>query len=202
MNAEVFWNVIGEYNQSTLWIQIIIIVCLLIGIILSYRTKYSYLAKLTLGITNFYIGIVFFAIFGTQPIQRFFALPLFLLAGALFIYEAYKNKNDKLTKPGVMQIILFVMYLLYPFVSIGLGNEFPKMVTHVMPCPIISLSIATYAGYSKKNKVLLTVLTIWGLTGVKSIIFSAYEDIILLICGIYGVYLLIKEVRSYQFKGL
>ncbi len=59
--------------------------------------------------------------------------------------------------------------------------HFPQMVTHIMPCPVVSLSIAVYAGYNKKNKLLLAMLTVWGLTGIKSVIFSAYEDIILLI---------------------
>ena len=69
------------------------------------------------------------------------------------------------------------------------------MVTHIMPCPIVSLSIVVYAGYKRKNKLLLSLLMIWGLTGVKSIVFSAYEDIILLMCGIYAVYLLVKEIQ-------
>ena len=54
-----------------------------------------------------------------------------------------------------------------------------------MPCPVISLSIVVYAGYKRTNKVLLALLTIWGLTGIKSIIFNAYEDTILLIGGLY-----------------
>ena len=59
------------------------------------------------------------------------------------------------------------------------------MVTYIMPCPVISLSIAVYMGYTRKNRVLLALLTIWGLTGIKSIIFNAYEDTILLIGGLY-----------------
>ena len=73
------------------------------------------------------------------------------------------------------------------------------MATYIMPCPIISLSIVVYAGYRKKNKLLLTLLTSWGLTGVKSMMFNAYEDLILLICGIYGIVLIINEFR--QQKG-
>ena len=42
---------------------------------------------------------------------------------------------------------------------------------------------------------LLALLTVWGLTGIKSVIFSAYEDLILLACGLYGVMLLVHEVR-------
>lgn len=69
------------------------------------------------------------------------------------------------------------------------------MVTYIMPCPVISLSIAVYSGYKRKNKLLLVLLTIWGLTGIKSIIFSAYEDIILLICGLYGILLIVNEIK-------
>ena len=32
----------------------------------------------------------------------------------------------------------------------------------------------------------LALLTLWGLTGIKSIFFHAYEDTILLLCGLYG----------------
>lgn len=69
------------------------------------------------------------------------------------------------------------------------------MVTYIMPCPAISLSIAVYSGYKRKNKAMLVLLAIWGLTGIKSIIFNAYEDIILLICGLYATVLLVREVR-------
>lgn len=45
-------------------------------------------------------------------------------------------------------------------------------------------------------KLLLVLLTIWGLTGIKSIIFSAYEDMMLLVCGLYGVRLLANELQK------
>ena len=79
------------------------------------------------------------------------------------------------------------------------GQFFPTNDNIIMTCPVISLSIAVYAGYRRKNKVLLALLTIWGLTGIKSIIFNVYEDIILLIGGLYGATLLIREIR--QFKA-
>jgi len=80
-----------------------------------------------------------------------------------------------------------------------LGNHFPQMVTYIMPCPIVSLSIVVYAGYKRKNKLLLALLSIWGLTGIKSVFFNAYEDIILFACGLYGVTLFVNEIR--QSKG-
>lgn len=196
MDAQAFWNVIGRYNQDTVIVQSVLLILLVLFMVLTYIGKIKSGAKIILGIANLYIGIVFFACYGTEPIQKFFALPLYISCGVLFLYEAWHTKGDRLEKCNWFQIVLLVLYGLYPFVSLLLGNEFPQMVTYIMPCPIVSLSIAVYAGYSRKNLLLLTLLTIWGLTGVKSVIFSAYEDIILLICGLYGVYLLVKEFKS------
>lgn len=196
MNEQAFWNVIGDYNEQTKIIQIGFLIFVILSIVLSYTRKVNWAAKFVLGIVNLFIGIVFFAWYGTEPIQKFFALPLYLLCGILFLYESWHNKNDLLEKPTPFQSLLIVLYLLYPLISVVLGNSFPKMVTYIMPCPIVSLSISVYAGYKRKNKVLLILLTVWGLTGIKSIIFNAYEDIILLLCGFYGIILLANEMKQ------
>lgn len=147
MDVQTFWNVIGQYNQNTIIIQVMLLILTVIALSLSYTNKVACLAKLMLGIANLFIGIMFFGYYGTQPIQKYFAFPLYLICGFLFLYECLHNKNDILERPNLFQIIL------------------------------------------------LLLLTIWGLTGIKSVIFAAYEDIILLICGIYGLYLLAKEFR-------
>lgn len=196
MNAQDFWNVIADYNQHTKIIQICLFIFVVSGISLSYLQKVKWLAKFVLGITDLFIGFVFFAYYGTEPIQKFFALPLYLICGVLFLYESWHNREDRLQKPDLLQIMLLLLYLLYPLISIMVGGSFPEMVTHIMPCPVVSLSIAVYAGYKRKNKMLLALLTVWGLTGIKSIIFSAYEDMILLICGLYGVVLLANEIKQ------
>ena len=139
------------------------------------------------------LGIAFFAWYGTEPIQKYFALPLYLACGGLFLYESRHSKDDVIMKPNRLQKMLLALYVFYPFASMFLGNSFSQMVTYIMPCPVISLSMIVYAGYRAKNKVLLALLTIWGLTGIKSIIFNAYEDMILLFCGVYGVVLLVNE---------
>ena len=199
MNTQTFWGVIGNYNLQTWMMQAVLFVLIILGIILSYIGKVKWAAKLSLGIANLFIGVAFYVCYGTEPIQQYFALPLFMISGILFLYESYRNKEDKLEKPNFFQMFLLLLYLLYPVISILLGGKFPQMATYIMPCPIISLRIVVYAGYRKKNKLLLTLLTAWGLTGVKSMMFNAYEDLILLICGIYGIVLIINEFR--QQKG-
>ena len=130
----------------------------------------------------------------------FFALPLFLLCGILFLYEAWHNHDDILQIPNVLQVALLSLYGLYPLVSVIFGNSFPQMVTYIMPCPIISLSIVVYAGYQRKSKLLIFLMTIWGLTGIKSLFFNAYEDLILLACGIYGIMMFTTEVKRSKKK--
>ena len=203
MDAQIFWNIIGNYNEQTIIVQIIF---LIFAIVISYVQRIKWLAKFALGIANLYIAIFFFALYGTEPVQKYFALPLFLLCGLLFLYESWHKQDDVLRKPDLVQGILLALYFLYPFVSLLLGNSFPQMVTYIMPCPVASLSIAVYAGYQKagyqkKNKLLLDLLTIWGLTGIKSLIFNAYEDIVLLVCGLYGVVLLFKEIREHRQRS-
>ena len=162
--------------------------------------KINWLAKFALGITNVFISFGFFALYGTEPIQKYFALPLYLICGVLFLYESWHSRNDVLQKPNVLQTTLLALYLLYPFVSVLLGNSFPQMVTYIMPCPVVSLSITVYAGYKNKNKLLLALLTLWGFTGIKSVFFNAYEDLILLICGLYGAVLLFYEIKASKTK--
>lgn len=196
MDAQVFWSIIGNYNEKIWVIQIPLLIFVILALILSYKGKVKWAAKFVLGIVNLFIGIAFFACFGTEPIQKYFALPLYLACGGLFIYESWHNKDDIIMKPNMIQKILLMSYFFYPFVSMLLGNSFPYMVTYIMPCPVISLSMIIYAGYKRKNKILLALLTIWGLTGIKSIIFNAYEDIILFACGLYGVVLFVNEMKK------
>nr|WP_325215612.1 DUF6064 family protein [uncultured Oscillibacter sp.] len=68
MDAQVFWDVIGNYNRQTWIIQIALLIFLLIAVALSYTKKIKWAAKFSLGIINLFIGIGFFAWYGTEPI--------------------------------------------------------------------------------------------------------------------------------------
>ena len=146
MDTQIFWNIIENYNEHTQIAQIFLLILIVISVILSYIKKVNWAAKFVLGITYLFIGIIFFAYYGTEPIQKIFALPLFLLCGILFLYESWRNKDDILVAPTYWQIILLLCYLIYPLISILLGKYFPRMTTYIMPCPIVSLSIVIYAG--------------------------------------------------------
>lgn len=196
MDATAFWQVIGQYNSITIWMQVLLLIALISGVVLTYTQKRGWVCKMALSVVNLFIGIGFFAVYGTQPIQHYFALPLYLAIGLLFAWDAWKNRDEQMMKPTFVQWCFFLLFLFYPFVSMACGHTFPQLVTHIMPCPVVTISIALYACYRKRNTLLLALLTIWGLTGVKAIIFSAYEDLILLAAGVYGVVLIIGNLRK------
>jgi len=196
MDATAFWNVIAQYNQHTLWIQTALFIVLVAGVLVSYLTRFKWIAKIVLGILNLFIAFGFFLIYGTEPIQKFFALPLYFLTGILFFVEAIRNKDDELSKFSVVTMVLMLLYLAYPFVSMMFGGQYPRMVTYIMPCPVITASIAIYCNYTRKNPFLLAFMAIWGLTGIKAFIFSAYEDTILFLAGIYVMLVFVKWVIS------
>lgn len=59
MNTQTFWGVIGNYNLQTWMMQAVLFVLIILGIILSYIGKVKWAAKLSLGIANLFIGVVF-----------------------------------------------------------------------------------------------------------------------------------------------
>lgn len=196
MDTQAFWNVIGTYNQSTWIIQILLFVFIALSIVIARFGKCIWMPKFALGITNLFIGMVFFLFYGTELIQKFFAFPLYIAIGCLFLWEAIKHKTSDFEHFDKWKWMLFCLIMLYPFISMMFGNNYPEMVVYIMPCPVISLSIVIYSCYIHKNRMLLILMTIWGLTGIKAFIVSAYEDIILLACGIYCFGILVKQFKN------
>ena len=125
MTAGSFWEVIGYYNQSTLFVQAILGICLILACIVARKDKMRWLPKVVYGVICIFLAIAFFLIFGTEPIQFYFAFPLFLLLGIAFIFEAVRNEEEEFQKFTKIQWALVMLVLVYPLVSIALGKSFP-----------------------------------------------------------------------------
>ncbi len=78
MTADLFWNIIEDYNRQTWIFQAALMGALVFGFILSLNKKAQWFLKIALGVANIFIGTVFFLYHGTEPIQHYFAAPLFL----------------------------------------------------------------------------------------------------------------------------
>ncbi len=196
IDAQIFWNIIGDYNQATWVWQCAIMALVVTGLIAAWRGRETWLLKTALGIANLFIGIVFFLLHGTEPIQTWFAAPLFIAMGLLFVREAAVHSDDKFDRPGKVQWILWGLVAAYPLVSLFIGHSWPEIVVWIMPCPVASASIVAYSGYTRKNRLLLGLMALWGLTGIKAFFFDAMEDTILLVCGVYCLWMLITEWKK------
>ncbi len=196
MEASNFWKVISNYNSSTYVLQIAILSVLVASCILARKEKFVWLPKVSYGLTTIYLAFVFFLGFGTEPIQYFFAFPLYLLLGSTFIFEAVKHKDEKFEKFTKTQWLFGGLVAIYPLVSIVQGKTFPEILLYIMPCPVVCIGIIIWLGYKRKNLLSLALLTTWGLTGIKAFFFDAYEDLILFAIGIYALVLFFLEIKK------
>ncbi len=60
-------------------------------------------------------------------------------------------------------------------VGLLIGHSWPEIVVWIMPCPVASASIVAYSGYTRKNRLLLGLMALWGLTGIKAFFFDAMD---------------------------
>lgn len=65
MTADLFWNIIEDYNRQTWIYQAALMGALVFGFILSLKKRAQWFLKITLGVANLFIGTVFFLYYGT-----------------------------------------------------------------------------------------------------------------------------------------
>lgn len=120
MSAEIFWRVIGNYNQKTWMMQSILLMVIIASVTLAYYRKVVWLTKIILGATNLFIAIVFFVCYGTEPIQTLFAAPMYLAISILFLFEGIKYYDSLFIPFNKVQWVLLILVVLYPAVSLTL----------------------------------------------------------------------------------
>ena len=72
MDAQIFWNIIGNYNEQTIIVQICLFIFLIFAIVISYMQRIKWLAKFALGIANLYIAIFFFCFVRNRACSKIF----------------------------------------------------------------------------------------------------------------------------------
>lgn len=93
MDAQAFWNVIGNYNKQTWIIQIILFTFMLLAIMLSYMQKVKWAAKFSLGIVNLFIGIAFLHGMGQNLFKSFCLAIISALWGIVFLRKLAQQRG-------------------------------------------------------------------------------------------------------------
>jgi hypothetical protein len=203
-SAKEFWDVIGIYNTTLLWLQFVLVGLLIVGTVACFIKKSSsiqVILKIILSGCFGFIGIVFFIICDKSALGRFLGAPVYISIGVMFLIDIWWKRIEFAIpiegKKKGLTIFLFLIYLLYPLVSYLIGHSYPRIVLYLMPCPLVYYTtVLLSANINKVNSFIYYLLIFWGMTGLPKAIFGAYEDLILFLGGIYALILLIKNYKT------
>ncbi|MEA3307469.1 MAG: DUF6064 family protein [Elusimicrobiota bacterium] len=201
MDAEVFFNNVSTYNVSIFPMQIITLV---VAIILTYllfvrpSTILNKLMKIYLSFTFAWFALMF-------PFEGFFKICFGLVHIAiaiLFFIDIFAAKiefkfPETSGKRYFMLFLIFSAFALYPLIEYMSGHLYPKILLFgVAPCPTIIFSLALLIGAVPKVGKLIFILLIFPaiFSGLSvPIILGVWADLLLLVSGIYGLIILIKN---------
>jgi len=210
ITKEVFWNQIGNFNNTFLSIHIAWIVVSLILITLAFIKKSNLantLLKAFLSITFLFNGIIFLGLFTTHPITKYFFAVIFVIVGLLFLTDIFRNTIffgfPKIPFITIITIFWLVLVYTYPFFGVLLGRNFPYICMPMNPCPSTLIAITlVVAAIPKTSKILLISLLPWSLLALPKALgaYDCYEDAILFLSGIYGLIMLILFWRKIRIK--
>ncbi len=212
--TEDWWNVLINFNESIMPFQFIwagIALILTIWFFIKPGKITNILLKVYFMLSFAFISIMFFAIKGQE-------LPAFvgqtICFGSLAILFALDLKLNKLQFimpekliPKIVMMISTVLVFLYPVFGMLSGHVYPRMIIlGTFPCPTVALAIIFTTASLSKIEIkwqsiglfaIWLLLLIWAIPfpiAIQIPQFGAYEDIIMLLIGIYGLTMLIVTV--------
>jgi len=201
MDAEVFLNNIGVYNDSIFPMQIITLV---VAIILTYllfvrpSTGVNKLIKAYLSLTFVWFVLMF-------PFEGVFKIGfglVHIVIAILFFIDIFTGKiefkfPEISGKRYFMFFLIFSAFAFYPLIEYMSGHLYPKILLFgVAPCPTIIFSLALLIGAVPKVGKLIFILLIFSAisSGLSApIMLGVWADLLLLFSGIYGLIILVKN---------
>jgi hypothetical protein len=205
--ANRWWTVLQNYNQTVFPAQIVFYL-MIIGVLITFFRGNKEIANRA--IKGFFvlafgwIGVVFFLILGQKLPAHNAQAFLFLSLSVLFALDLFTNITRFRVPPTrprqTLTLIGFGLVLAYPLVGILLKRPPSRwIIPGAFPCPTTALALVFMATtFPSKRRwlylVILSLLLIWAIPVpimIQIPMFGAYEDLIMLSTGIYGLVVLI-----------
>ena len=201
MDAEVFFKNVSAYNVSIFPMQIITLV---VAVILTYllfvrpSAIVNKLIKVYLSLT--FIWFVF--MFPFEGVLKITFGLLHLAIAIFFFIDIFTAKTEfkfpeTSGKRTFMLFFIFSAFALYPLIEYMSGHIYPKVLLFgVAPCPTVIFSLALLIGAVPKVGKLIFILLIFPaiFSGLSvPIMLGVWADLLLLVSGIYGLIILIKN---------
>lgn len=190
--AEQFFDVFADYNRTfivavvALWVASVAILAHVSGDPSRRSPRLSlFLAALWLWNALVYHALLFTRI---NPAAWVFA-GLFLGQAGLFVWIATQRRIEYFTSTGWTRIVglsLIVYALLYPFLTIAFGHNYPAAPTFGVPCPTAILTIGAFITSRRRIPLVVAVIPIvWGIIGGSAALLLAVPtDYVLVAAGV------------------
>jgi hypothetical protein len=156
-----------------------------------------------------WIGVVYQLLF-FSPINKaayLFAV-IFIIQSLIFLFFGvikeeiqYNFQKSFLNYVGIF--FLFYALLIYPLLGYILGHQYPYSPTFGLPCPTTIFTFGMLLFIKNKIRVFQIILPfLWSLIGFTAALkLSIYEDLGLLIAGLFGFIFLIINNKKLEQKS-
>jgi hypothetical protein len=208
LSVEEWWGILEAYGAKVWPAQAVFFVAAVLLVLLVFFKPVRIadtLVRLYMVLSFGWIGIVFFMVLGRGLKGNYFFGSLFIIVAILFAVDMFRQKmNFNLLKNGwqrYLTLLLMLIVLCYPLFSIAFGHRFPRVITPgTFPCPTTALALMLLTtALPRVDRIIYIILLFWAIPFPPLIQipkYGVYEDIIMLVIGIYSLVMLVKNWKE------
>ncbi len=194
--TEMFWNILKNFRDDTLVVQVLLIVGMLIVTWLVFTKpgrSTDIFTKIFLSIAFLWNSIAcFFLACGKSPMANFLGGPLYAAIGFLFLLDLIitKKTHFEISRSIGVQLAtasFILLALLFPVLGYLTGH--PMIALPGYPCPLAGFTLALLAASQKTDRDIYFLTLIWAFVNIPKCLgyMDCYEEATLVITGFYAL---------------
>lgn len=168
---DAFLDVFGAYN-SLLWPAVLLIWAATGGVVWAWLRGGGINQRLLFGLLAVHwawSGIAYHWLFfrSINPAATMFAV-LFMLQAVLFVWLAVRANGRTAPPTGLRGVVggaLMVYGLIYPFIGLAAGLQYPRLPLFAVPCPTTLVTIGVLVAVGGVPRVTSVVPVLWAVVG-------------------------------------
>lgn len=195
--TEIFWNLMKEFRDDTLIVQLLLVLGMLITTWLVFtrpgKTTDAF-AKLFLAGAFLWNAIACFLLAcGGSITAKVIGGPLYSAIGFLFLVDHFITKKTHFavsSSRGMQMATTFFILLAFLFPVLGYLTGHPMIALPGYPCPLAGFTLALLAAAAPKvDKSIYGLTLVWAFVNISKCFghVGCYEEITLVITGFYAL---------------
>lgn len=193
-SMEPFWMTLQSFRDDTFMVQMLIIVAYLgILFLIAKRegARTDAIVKVILSSIFIFNGIACFLMYFSElPMAKFFAGPLYLAIGYLFLVDIMARRiHFTFNISPLRRFLAFIFVILaFLFPVFGMLSGHAMIALPGVPCPLAIFTLALLsAAMPRVDNIIVFMLLAWVMVNIPKIFghVGCYEEIILILAGAY-----------------